>query len=92
MLLLDVDNIYCINMKLLEQIKYHEASNKEEKHRIDMGKELIEVKRKQFLLENFSITEIDKMHYHFFYWSCLKRIKAFHALGVCILKANSVFL
>ena len=61
MLLLDVDNIDCINMKLLEKIKYHEASNEEEKHRIDMVKELIEVKRKQLHLENFSITEIEQM-------------------------------
>ena len=61
MLLLDVDNIDCINMKLLEQIKYDEASNEEEKHRIDMVKELIEAKRKQLQLENFSVTEIDQM-------------------------------
>ena len=61
MLLPDVDNIDYINMKLLEQIKYHEASNEEEKHRIGMVKELIEVKRKQLQLEIFSVTEIDQM-------------------------------
>ena len=61
MLLLDVDNIDCISTKLLEKMKHHEASNEEEKHRIDMAKELIEVKRKQLQLETFSVTEIDQM-------------------------------
>ena len=61
MFLLDVDNTDCINMKLLEKIKYHEASNEEEKHRLDMVKELTGVKRKQLQLENFSVTEIDQM-------------------------------
>ena len=42
-------------------MKYHETTNDEEKLRIGMVKELIEVKHKRFHLENFSVIEIDQM-------------------------------
>ena len=61
MLLLDVDNIDYISTKMLEKMKYHETSNDEEKLRIGMVKELIEVKHKRFHLENYSVIEIDQM-------------------------------
>ena len=57
MLLLGVDNIDHINMKSLEKTKYYEATNDEEKLRISMVKELIQVKRKYFHLGNFSALE-----------------------------------
>ena len=63
-LLLGVDNIDHINMKSLEKVKYYEATNDEEKLRINMVKELIEVKREYFHLENFSAFEIDQMLEH----------------------------
>ena len=64
MFLLGVDNIDRINMKSLEKMKYYEATNDEEKLRICMVKELIEVKRKYFHLKNFSALEIDQMLEH----------------------------
>ena len=64
MLLLGVDNIDHINMKSLKKMKYYEATNDKEKLRISMVKELIEVKRKYFHLENFSVLEIDQMLEH----------------------------
>ena len=48
-------------MKSLEKMKYHEASNDNEKRRIAMVKELIDVKRKQCHLENFTTIEIDRI-------------------------------
>ena len=60
-LLLDVDNIDYIRTKMLEKMKYHETTNDEEKLRIGMVKELIEVKHKRFHLGNFSVIEIDQM-------------------------------
>ena len=64
MLLLGVDNIDRINMKSLEKMKHYEATNDEEKLRKSMVKELIEVKREYFHLENFSALEIDQMLEH----------------------------
>ena len=64
MILFGVDSIDRITMKSLEKIKYCEATNDEEKLRISMVKELIEVKRKHFHLENFSPLEIDQMLEH----------------------------
>ena len=61
MLLVDVDNIDYVSTKMLEKMKYHETTNDEEKLRICMAKELIEVKHKRFHLENFSVIEIDQM-------------------------------
>ena len=61
MLLLDVENIDYISTKMLEKMKYHETTNDEEKLRIGMVKELIEVKHKRFHLGNFSVIEIDQM-------------------------------
>ena len=61
LLFLDVNIIDCINMKSLEKMKYHEASNDNEKRRIAMVKELIDVKRKQCHLENFTTIEIDRI-------------------------------
>ena len=61
MLLVDVDNIDYISTNMLEKMKYHETTNDEEKLRIGMVKELIEVKHKRFHLENFSVIEIDQM-------------------------------
>ena len=51
-------------MKSLEKMKYYEATDDEENLRISMVKELIEVKRKYFHLENFSALEIDQMLEH----------------------------
>ena len=41
MLLFDVDNIDCINMKSLEKMKFHKTANDEEKLRIGMVTELM---------------------------------------------------
>ena len=61
MLLLNVNNIDSINPNSLKEIKYHKASNNEERYRINMVKELIEVKRHNLQVSDFNTSEIDEI-------------------------------
>ena len=61
MLLLRVDNIELVKLDAMKKIKNHDASDGKEKCRIDMVKELIEVKCNNSYLEYFNNLEIDHM-------------------------------
>ena len=61
MLLLNGDNIDALNTDLLNEIKYHEATGSDEKCRIEVVKELLDVKRKIYHLENFNDMEVDQI-------------------------------
>ena len=61
MLLLEVNNIDSINRNSMQKIKYHEASDNEKRCRINMVKELIEVKRRKLHVANFNTGEVDEI-------------------------------
>ena len=61
MLLLGVNNIADITTNACKSMKYHIATEGEEKTRLDMVKELIDVKRNNCHLQYFESNEIDEM-------------------------------